>query len=148
MPEHPSQHRDQRKVDLDHIKLLAIFHFIGACLGFIGVAFIALHYVMMQVMISDPGFWSQAPQATPPAEFFEIFKWFYALMGFWFLVRIVLNIISGICMLKQKARFFSLIVAGINCIHVPIGTTLGVFTIIVLVRDSVVDIYDRKTETN
>jgi hypothetical protein len=53
----------------------------------------------------------------------------------------VLNAISGWCISKRRARTFSLVIAGIDCIGMPFGTVLGVFTIVVLVRSSVLEIY-------
>jgi hypothetical protein len=53
----------------------------------------------------------------------------------------VLNVISGLCLRARKGRTFSLVVAGINCLYIPLGTLLGVFTIIVLLRDSVRELY-------
>ena len=41
----------------------------------------------------------------------------------------------------KTSRFF-LVVAAINCLHMPLGTVLGVFTIIVLIRQSVVELYE------
>jgi hypothetical protein len=39
--------------------------------------------------------------------------------------------------------------AGIECIFMPVGTVLGVFTIIVLMRDSVKELFGhRATEDN
>ena len=35
-----------------------------------------------------------------------------------------------------------MIVAGLNCVHIPLGTVLGVFTLVVLMRDSVRESYD------
>lgn len=32
---------------------------------------------------------------------------------------------------------FALVVAGLDCVRIPVGTALGVFTISVLLRDSV-----------
>jgi len=37
---------------------------------------------------------------------------------------------------------FSLIIAGINCVQFPFGTVLGVFTFVVLLRDSVRELYE------
>jgi hypothetical protein len=34
-------------------------------------------------------------------------------------------------------------VAGLNCIQIPLGTALGVFTIMVLTRDSVEAVYQQ-----
>ena len=40
--------RDQRKVDADHLKLLSVFHFVGAGLAVLGILFIFVHYAMFQ----------------------------------------------------------------------------------------------------
>jgi hypothetical protein len=37
-----------------------------------------------------------------------------------------------------------MVVAGINCLHIPLGIVLGVFTIIILVRDSVRELYEAR----
>ena len=84
--------------------------------------------------------WENSKQAPPPAAFaqmFEIFKWFYLLGALWFICSGILNVISAFYLRTHKHRTFSLIVAGLNCVHLPLGTVLGIFTIIVLVRDSV-----------
>jgi hypothetical protein len=38
--------------------------------------------------------------------------------------------------------------AGINCIFIPIGTVLGVFTIIVLTRDSVKELFGETVDSS
>lgn len=80
-------------------------------------------------------------QPLPPAEFFAVFKWLYLVLAAWFLASGLLNVISGVCLRARKHRTFSLVVAGINCLHLPLGTVLGVFTIVVLLRDSVRELY-------
>jgi hypothetical protein len=62
--------------------------------------------------------------------------------GAWFPASGVLNVISGLCLRARKYRAFSLVVACVNCLHIPLGTVLGVFTIVVLVRDSVRELYE------
>jgi len=54
----------------------------------------------------------------------------------------VANLISGVFLKRRKNRLFSMVVAGLNCLQVPFGTVLGVFTILVLVRPSVMQIYE------
>jgi hypothetical protein len=44
-------------------------------------------------------------------------------------------------LLKRKFRMFSLVVAGLDCVQIPFGTVLGVFTLVILLRDSVRDSY-------
>jgi len=141
MAELPPLIRDQRKVDADHLKLLSIFHFVGAGLGFFGMLFLLAHYAIFSVFLSNPKMWANQKQGVPPIELFAAMKWFYLLFGVWFLASCVLNLISGFCLRARKQRTFSMVVSGINCLHFPIGTVLGVFTIIVLLRDSVRELY-------
>ena len=139
--------RDQRVVDREHVQLLAIFHFVVAGLALLGAAFVFLHYMIMSTVFMNPQIWQKAQQHQPsppfnPQEFFKIFVWFYVFFGLCFLLASVANILSGIFLTKRKNRMFSLVVAGLDCLQVPFGTLLGVFTIIVLVRPSVVELYE------
>ena len=136
--------RDQRKIDIGHLKLLSIFHYVAAGLSLFGILFVLLHFTMMHAILGNPKMWEGQKQA-PPMEIFAMFKWFYLLLGAWFLASLVLNIISGLCIHRRKNRTFSLVTAAVNCLHVPIGTVLGVFTFIVLLRDSVEELYEAQT---
>jgi hypothetical protein len=83
------------------------------------------------------------PKAGAAASgIFAIFEWFYFIFGAWFFTSTILNIISGLCLRARKHPTFSLVVPAANCLHIPLGTVLGVFTIIVLMRDSVRELYD------
>jgi hypothetical protein len=138
----PPLPRDQRKIDADHLKLLSIFHFVGAGLALLGLLFLLAHYAMFHAFFANPKMWENQKQSPPPAEFFAIFKWFYLVFAVWFVGSGVLNVVSVLCIRARKHRTFSMIVAGINCLHIPLGTVLGVFTIIVLIRDSVRELYE------
>jgi hypothetical protein len=50
-------------------------------------------------------------------------------------------IIAGRCLAKRKHYMFCLVMAAIACIFMPFGTVLGVFTIIVLMRPSVKELF-------
>lgn len=133
--------RDQRKIDADHLKLLGIFHFVCAGLALLGILFLLAHFAVMHTVFENPKLWENQKSGPPPAELFAIFQWFYVIAGIWFLLSGILNVISGFCLLARKQRIFSMVVAGLNCLHLPIGTVLGVFTLIVLLRDSVRELY-------
>jgi hypothetical protein len=142
MSELPPLPRDQRKIDANHLNLLSIFHFVGAGLALLGLLFLLVHYTIMHAVFTNPQFWQNQKQGPPPPEIFAAFKWFYLFFGAWFLASGVLNVISGLCLRARKYRAFSLVVACVNCLHIPLGTVLGVFTIVVLVRDSVRELYE------
>ena len=132
----------QQQTDADHLKLLAIFHYVVAGLAVLGLGFILLHYMMMHSIMTRPDIWKNQKDGGPtPAEFFAIFRWFYLVMGALFIAASVANLLSALFLRKRKHRIFSLIVAGINCAQFPIGTALGVFTFIVLMRNSVRESY-------
>jgi Na+-driven multidrug efflux pump len=59
----------------------------------------------------------------------------------------ILTIVSGRNIGQRRARTFSLVVAGINCLWVPLGTALGVCTLIVLMRESVNKLYTEADAT-
>jgi hypothetical protein len=56
----------------------------------------------------------------------------------------VATIISGRGISARRDRVWSLVVAAVNCCFVPIGTVLGVLTLIMLTRPSVMDDYARR----
>ena len=141
MNQPPPLFRDQRKVDADHLNLLSVFHYVAAGLSLIGILFLMGHYAMFHALMENPQ-WGPGNKNAPPAEFFAIFKWFYLIFGVWCLASGVLNVMSGVWIRARKNRMFSLVVSGLNCLHVPLGTVLGIFTIIVLLRDSVRELYE------
>jgi hypothetical protein len=141
-PTPPPLMRDQRKVDADHLRLLAVFHLIVAGLSLLGIGFLVLHYTFMHLFLDNPNLWKGQKGGPPPAEFFAIFKWFYVVMGGFLVTASLGNLLSGLFIRKRKHRIFSLIVAGFDCIQIPFGTVLGVFTVIVLLRESVRELYD------
>ena len=134
--------RDQRKADADHLNLLSIFHFVGAGLALLGILFLLGHYAIFHSLFSNPNLWKNQNQRPPPAELFAVLRWFYLVGAIWFIASGILNLLSGLYIRARKNRTFSLVVAGINCGHIPLGTVLGVFTMIVLLRDSVRELYE------
>ncbi len=142
MSELPPLLRDQRKVDADHLKLLAIFHFVGAGLALLGLLFVFAHYSFMNFFFANPKLWEGQKGGPPPAEFFAIFKWFYLVAAVWLVTCLILNLLAAFSLRAKRHRTFTLVVAGLNCVHMPLGTILGVFTIIVLLRESVRELYE------
>lgn len=142
--------RDQRAVDRDHLNLLAIFHFVFAGLALVGIAFLVMHYLILSTVFSNPEMWQPKPgsagapaQPMPfhPKEFFAVFKWFYLFFGILLALAAACNVVSGLFIRWRQHRTFSLVIGGLNCLQIPFGTVLGVFTIVVLARESVQELY-------
>ena len=102
----------------------------------------------MHAFLGNPKMWTSPSQsnAPNPAEFFAVFKWFYLVFALWFIASGLLNLLSGIFLRARKHRIFSIVVAYINCLYMPLGTILGVFTILVLARDTVREAYDEQRD--
>lgn len=129
--------------DLAPLKTLAICHYVwGGLLLLMGTCPVS-HLIFGIVMVNGSSFFPPGSGGPPPPEmgwFVIIFASIIIIFG-WTLG--LCTIYSGRCLHRQSHRLFSLIMAGINCIHVPLGTTLGVFTFIVLNRPSVKAMYNR-----
>lgn len=127
--------------DAEHLKLLSVFHYVSAGLALAGLGFMFLHFLFFQSMMSDPGMWSGGKGGPPPQVLFTMMKFIYGFMGLFFTAYAVINFLSARYLVQRRRRMFSFVAAALNCLHVPVGTTLGVFTIIVLSRDSVIEAY-------
>lgn len=99
---------------------------------------------------ASPSVSSGVPTATgTPAEA-KIVGWSIfgigVLLSLGFLVMAFLNFLAGRFMSSRRHRIFILVVAGVNGLAVPIGTTLAVFTFIVLLRPSVEGLFENRVE--
>ncbi len=45
-------------------------------------------------------------------------------------------VVAGLNLRRRRARTFCMVVAGLECLIMPLGTILGVFTLLALNRDS------------
>lgn len=83
------------------------------------------------------------PQPFPP----QLFGWFFFAMGLVFFLigqaTSIAIVASGRYLKRRKNYTFSFVIACVACMFIPIGTILGVFTIIVLSRESVKGLYSR-----
>ena len=79
----------------------------------------------------------------------EFLGWIFVGVGsFLFLLGITMAIcilIAGRCLFRRKGYSFALVMACIECLFVPFGTILGVFTIIALSRESVCRLFSTAT---
>jgi hypothetical protein len=143
----PPLYRDQRKIDADHLRLLVLFHYIGAALSGVGLLFVFGHYSFLRFVLSHTRPAAGHAHGPAPDEVFKILIWFYLVFALWFLLSGISDLISARCIRARRHRVFSLLVAGLNLVHTPAGTMLGVFTFVVLLRDSVREVYEGPAPT-
>ncbi len=85
-----------------------------------------------------------APAPFPgfPKEIMAIMIVFYVVFGLLVGAMAAANFMSARYIGKRRNKTFSIVVAAVNCVQIPFGTVLGVFTIIVLTRPSVQSGYE------
>lgn len=135
---------DPQRKDIEHLKLLSIFHFVFGGFAFLGLGFLAIHFFFMRMIFTHPEHFNSQGGHPPPKEFFEVFQWIYVVMALICIAVAVANILSGVYLRQRKNRMFSMVLAGFNCVQMPFGTALGVFTFIVLSRPSVRQLYGER----
>jgi hypothetical protein len=131
-------------IDIEHLRLLSIFHFVSAGLSFLGLAFSLLYIALFETVFANPQLWTDAQQGPAPDQFVSVLRWFAGAIAVWFLVCGIANLLSGMFLRSRRHRTFSMVVAALNCVHIPLGTALGIFTFIVLGRDSVRQLYEAR----
>ena len=126
-------------LDNEHIKLLAIFHYVFGGFAALGLLVMLEEIVFMSAIFSGaiPTNSPKGRSGPPPEVFMAFFGGMLLIMSAIFIAGIVCNILSANFMRKRKHRKFSFAVACVNCLQIPFGTALGVFTLVVLSRASV-----------
>ncbi len=131
--------------DAEHLRTLAACHYVVSGFAILGIGFLVLHYSIMRMIFGNPQIWQNAKQPPPfnPADFFHLFQWFYLFAAVFLIVGGILTLISGRFIHRRVNRTFSIVIGGLNCIHFPFGMILGIFTILVLTKESVMQLYSQ-----
>jgi len=128
--------------DTEQLNLLAIFQYVVGGLAAL-FSFFPLFYSIIGGFLlyaaEHPGPNSQEP---PPA----FLGWIFIVLGaVFFLAGVTIAIcilIAGRCLSRRKGYSFALVIACIECLFVPFGTILGIFTIVALSRESVKALFE------
>lgn len=130
--------------DLQHLRLLSIFHYVVGGLAVLCGFFPFIHLAVGVGMITGNLGGPPKPGAAPPppalgwlfvgfASAAILFAWAFAVGMF----------VAGNFLRTHRGYVFCLVMAGLACLFQPHGTILGVFTIIVLLRPSVKRLFGR-----
>ena len=119
--------------------MLASFYFVIAGLWILAVGFFVLRLVVISASsTSDPGTAGDLPMMGDASLPF----WMNLVILLGLATGGVLNLIAGLCLRFQEHRRASMLLIGLLCVQVPIGTLLGGFALVVLMRRSVRDLYE------
>lgn len=123
--------------DREHLRLLAIFHYVVA--GFAALfSFFPLFHLVIGILAVTGRFDDGNAQGQLVGWFFIAFSLLFITTGLAFSAAVVY---AGRCLRRERHYYFCLVMAALLCAFMPFGTVLGVFTLVVLVRPSVRDLF-------
>ncbi len=125
--------------DSEHLKLLAIFHYVVAGMTALFACIPFIHF-FMGLALAPGALPDTDPEAQPIGIFIMVFAGLFIVAG-WTLAALIAY--AGRSLQTRRRYTFCLVMAGVECMFMPFGTVLGVFTIIVLMRDSVKGLFGR-----
>jgi hypothetical protein len=122
--------------DTEHLQLLSIFYYVKAGLAALG-GLIPGVYMLFGLLMLVGGAVAGEHDAGPLALFGGVLIVVcLAIMAVCWLFAYCLYL-TGNYLREGRNRTFCFVMAGLICLNAPLGTVLGIFTIIVLGRDSV-----------
>jgi uncharacterized membrane protein YhaH (DUF805 family) len=135
----------QSIIDEEHLKMLSLGYMVSAGVSAFYSLF-GLLYVFMGIMMGTafshlPQTPANPAQAPPPA----FVGWIFGFIGLvFFLIAAAMTAArfrAAWCIKHRKSRAFCMVIAGIGCLEFPYGTVLGIFSFLVLGRDSVIQLF-------
>jgi len=129
---------NQPEQDLEHIRLLSIFHYVAGGLLAVMSCLPIIHVILGFLFLHRPSLFPGAGQQPIPLEMmgtlFIVIGGAVILIGW---VSALLVLLAGRFLARRRHYTFCVIVAGLSCLSFPFGTALGVFSLVVLLRPSV-----------
>ena len=127
--------------DVQQLKLLSIFHYVAAVLLAVMACIPVIHLLLGIFIVTAPA--SMAGRGQPPPAFMG---WVFiviasaAILGGWTIA--VLMGLAGRFLARRQHRLYCLVVSAVECLWTPFGTVLGILTLLVLIRPSVIELFN------
>lgn len=123
--------------DKNTLQVLSVFHYVSA--GLIVLLFcLPMIYFGLGITLVVGGVVEETPALGVMGLILTIIATIIIVIG-WFMAFLVLR--AGKNLEKRKNYKSCLIGAGILCIFIPLGTILGIFTLVVLQEDSIKEMF-------
>lgn len=122
----------------NNLDTIAIFHFISGGLKIFASLFVLI-YVLMGAGMLVAGGHSGGAEMQITGGVILIFGLFA------FLMVIALGILSILCgkyLRERRNRIFCMVMAGFACMNAPLGTVLGIFTILEIEKPEVKQLFE------
>ena len=120
-----------------HLRLLGIFYILFGLLALPLLAVFGFHGFILDEVLAN----------TPDPEIRESIERIAGLIGLAVFLLVLLHVVVGFyvgaCFRKQRHHTLCLIAAIFACLSFPLGTVLGVFSIIVLMKPEAKYLFER-----
>jgi len=127
--------------DLYHLRLLSIFHYVVGGFAALIALFPVIHFTVgIGMIFSGLANLSENGSLVFVGFLFTTVAGTLILIGWAFALAVA---IAGYMLSRQINYTYCLVVAGLECLFNPFGTVLGVFTIIVLSRESIKELFQQ-----
>ena len=135
----------QRVIDEEHLRLLSMFHYISGVLTlFVSLIFIfqfIVFSVIYDEVLKEISNYTMISNYDFDPEVISVLIYLWFVLFILFIAFGIAQILSAKFIKEKKHRIFSFVIAVINILSFPYGTILGIMTIIVLSRSSVIELY-------
>ncbi|MGO1073033.1 hypothetical protein [Lysobacter sp. CA199] len=123
--------------DPKHLDLIGLFYYLLAAFTGLFSLLPTIHVAIGVAMLSHR-FPAGTNQQAPPPEFMG---WMFVVMGSVFIIGgltcAVLFAFAGRRIRERRNHTFCLVAAGVSCMFMPLGTVLGVFALVLLLKPDV-----------
>lgn len=120
----------------DHLRLLSILHYVWAAMGLLGTLLLGAYAVFVGAVLSP----DMIERTADPQEFrtaMGIMTSVFVILALVSLAFTVASFLAARWLAARRNRTFCIVVAAIDCLSIPFGTALGVFTILELSKEPV-----------
>jgi hypothetical protein len=130
--------------DLQYLKLLSFFHYVVGGMAALFAFTPLLCVAIGMLVIGIPAPFDFAGQGLPTfigwtliviGSVLEVLGWIFAFC----------IILAGRYLARQVHYTFCIVMAALECIFMPFGTVLGVFTVVALASTAVKEMFERTT---
>ena len=129
-PPYPLVNRDQ-----EQLGYLVIGHYIYAAIQAIASVIGFIFIGVGSLMATKPELFDSSDQ--PPPFVGAIVAGFGGFLTLLILVWAFTSFLAGRFIARRKHHLYCMIIAAINCLSMPLGTIIGIFTFVVLNRPTV-----------
>ncbi|QDU09773.1 hypothetical protein [Gimesia aquarii] len=132
------------------LKTIAILYFVFAGFTFLMLLFLPLHYKMMS-LVSTMEFPVREGEPDPAKMFapmMDVMIYMYLVIGILGIIFAGVTLFTGLFLFQKKNRLFCIIGAAISCLSFPLGTALGIWTLLILFDNKTKPLFEGSADLN